>query len=985
MAKRVIPDYYSFNPSTRTITIPNRVLLRDQLLLVTNASSNTVIFNFSDPDLSITSFTAPYSSTGTQFTLNYNTTAMGTGDPLLIMVDEVAETFQPIEVMQDPTNKLRVASPQSLIDTDFEYGLQPIKWESITTLNNVPGYYVKSGGNSLPVSALSGDNTSPRSTVTVTTTTPHNVSTGDVVNVVYTGNANGEGAFLVTSVASTTTFSYIAKGQINGSFYQSSTAILSGSVFDSDNSTSRLQIAAAGVQTADASAPPATTGATYVVNTQGRHGLSPGAPIMVRDSGTTSANGQWVVFDVPTTNSFRFQTPGSGSLTAAVTTSAPFCITVRPEANFVHRPSDGGVMINTVNTQQGVTAVRQSRRYFRYQSGKGIQMSTGTKFTPSFDLNTLTAVGTLATATVQQALNIQSGTTIVVEGVVTNANSANYYNGTFTVTSVLVTATNRQLSWVMSGTPTDTSPGGITPQITVKNWKGAAVRVGFFDYQNGFYFEYDGSTFFVVRRNATKELMGTVSVTANTTTVTGTNTMFHKQVVAGDTVVIRGMSYQVVSVDAGNILEISPAYRGATNVSGVRMNLVQNIRTPQSSWNLDRCDGTGPSGYVLDVTKMQMCYIDYTWYGAGFCRFGFRLTDGNVVFVHKVANNNVNNQAYMRSGNLPARYEVTNIGPFTRMVSNNNASGGLPLQASDSSVLVADATYWPTSGQIMVTQTSNVEIMSYSGKVQNTSVLLNGQSTWYLTNLTRRLFGANTSNLIFTPSEYEGGTAGQTSQTALAFITCDCAPVVMHWGTSVIMDGGFNDDRSIQFAYTKQATLSLPANTSIAVLSIRLAPSVDNSVTGQFGVREIVNRMQLQTRSLGIATTTSIIVLGILNAQFPNQGLGTQPVFPGNWTITSVVSTIGTGSLAQIIDHTGVTTIVTGGEQIFGFVTANSADNFDISQVRDIGASIVSGNGSTKTPGYPVGPDVLTIVLKNTTAAAVPVQNFRLSWTEAQA
>ena len=66
MAKKVLPDHYTFDPATRTITIPNRVINREQLLLVTNVSSNTVIFNFSDPDLKTTTYTAPYSSTGTQ-------------------------------------------------------------------------------------------------------------------------------------------------------------------------------------------------------------------------------------------------------------------------------------------------------------------------------------------------------------------------------------------------------------------------------------------------------------------------------------------------------------------------------------------------------------------------------------------------------------------------------------------------------------------------------------------------------------------------------------------------------------------------------------------------------------------------------------------------------------------------------------------------------------------------------------------------------
>jgi len=48
-------------------------------------------------------------------------------------------------------------------------------------------------------------------------------------------------------------------------------------------------------------------------------------------------------------------------------------------------------------------------------------------------------------------------------------------------------------------------------------------------------------------------------------------------------------------------------------VSGI----ATETRIPQSQWNIDKMDGTGTSGYNLDLSKMQMFYIDYTWYGAG--------------------------------------------------------------------------------------------------------------------------------------------------------------------------------------------------------------------------------------------------------------------------------------------------------------------------------------------------------------------------------
>ena len=58
-----------------------------------------------------------------------------------------------------------------------------------------------------------------------------------------------------------------------------------------------------------------------------------------------------------------------------------------------------------------------------------------------------------------------------------------------------------------------------------------------------------------------------------------------------------------------------------------------------------------------------MIGIQYSWYGAGFIDLMLRGSDGNFVFAHRMRNSNVNTEAFMRSGNLPVRYEVTNEGP----------------------------------------------------------------------------------------------------------------------------------------------------------------------------------------------------------------------------------------------------------------------------------------------------------------------------------
>lgn len=969
MAKRVVAEYFSFNPATRTITIPNRIIPRKQLLLVTNVNLNTVIYNFSDPDLQITNYVCPYSSTGTQFTLSYNTSSMNTSDSLLIMEDIAADPVAFDETVQDATNKLRTVNPQSLIDTDFEYGLQPIKWESLSLIQNIPSYYFRAGGNSIPVINVAGDGVSPRSTITVTTSSPHGLITSDVVNVSYTNNYLTNGSFNVSSIPTTVSFTYTAKGVVSGSVYTSSSTLQGGDLFDSNNSTVRI---VHGVITSDNAA--ASPGSMITVNTAGKHGLIRGTPILVNSSTTASINGNWTIYDVPTATSFRFRTDGTQTGTGAPNSSTVVIIP-RPEANFVHRPYDGGVLITTANLQEGITAVRQTRRYFRYQSGKGIQMSTGTKFTPTFDLQTVNAVGTSCVLVTQQQLNALSGVTILVEGMDTRNGSTNPYNGTFIAKEVYTS--NNTIVYDMPVAPADTTPGGVTPQLTIKNWRGAAVRAGMFDAQNGFYFEYDGQRVYACRRTSIRELMGTVAITNGSTTVTGTNTRFSRQLNVGDYVVIRGQSYLVVAIDSDTSLEIAPHYRGTT-VSGVRMNITQEFRVPQEEWNLDKCDGNGVSGYLLDMGKMQMCYIDFTWYGAGFIRYGFRMTNGNVVYCHKIVNNNVNTAAYMRSGNLPARYEVSNVGPTSRLISASTTSVGVTLGPTDTTLVVENAAYWPSYGDIMVQQGNNVEVMSYSG-----ITTLSAISGYSLNNLTRRQYGGTTSNVNFTVTEFDGGTAG-TTQCAVGFIKTDCAPTVSHWGTSVIMDGGYDEDKSIVFSYgiqTGGAGRSISAGASAALVSIRLSPSVDNSITGALGVREIVNRMQLKLASIGSIARGPLLITGILNPR----GFVQVDNLPDRWATTSVVSSIGAGSLAQIIDHTSVTQTVFGGEQIFSFYADQGVNTYELADVRDLGNCILGGDGSRTTPGFPNGPDVLTICANNVSSGAVVLQGLRISWTEAQA
>jgi hypothetical protein len=188
----------------------------------------------------------------------------------------------------------------------------------------------------------------------------------------------------------------------------------------------------------------------------------------------------------------------------------------------------------------------------------------------------------------------------------------------------------------------------------------------------------------------------------------------------------------------------------------------------------------------------------------------------------------------------------------------------------------------------------------------------------------------------------------------------------------VIMDGRYDDDKSFVFTAGMNTALSIAAGATNALISLRLAPSVDSGLTGLLGQRELINRMQLTLRELGAAASGTFRVNLILNGR----------VSAGNFAPT------GGSSLTQVCFHTGTTT-VTGGETIYSFFVPAGVNSKELTLVRDLANSILGGGNSLAVPTtsanlYPDGPDVVTITATNVANNAQTI-NARLSWTEAQA
>jgi hypothetical protein len=946
MAKHVILESYSFTPGTKTIVVTGKTIRREQLLLITNTTTGTVIYNFSDPSLGATSYVTAVDATTaaetTTIVLAYNTAAMSLTDKLAILTEETYTEMIPSEVMRDPVDKLRVSTPQSLIDTDFEYGTQPTKWESISLLNNRPSaFYDATQGISNSArtdltfpsaNSSSYQITNVTASAKVVTVTINN-TTGITVGLPFfiqgtLDSANADGWWVVASVTGNTNFTYTTINTPAAALYDASKTFLYIASFYTG------------------AAIPAGTGAIVLNGTIGTvtttyaHGLrvNDGIYVVGVSGQTGTLLGSWVVATTPTANTFTFACTATGTITATLNAS----IYPRALGYVEHRAFDGGIQFTNVSPYHGYQVVRQTRRQFRYQSGKGIQFSTGSIMKPALSVDNITSSGTTVTVTTKYSHGMLPGSYIKVSG-----STDTPYNGTFLVATAPTATT---LTYTALSAPSATPAAGFPLTVSPWTWYGSANRIGMFDSQNGFFFEYDGQTLYVVKRSSTAQLSGAVSVTSTSNSVTGTNTKFSSQLKPGDSIVIRGMTYFVQTITTDTQMYIYPEYRGVTAANCVVSKTI-DTRYAQSTWNIDKCDGTGASSYTVDLTKMQMFYADFTWYGAGAIRFGFKNNRGEVIYCHRIANNNLNTEAYMRSGNLPARYETNTLAVKTYLTST--LTSGVTA-----SMAVNDTTFFPSAGNVLITQASDtgvIEYITYTGKTATT-----------FTGLTRNATGGNASATTFTysataPISVESYSPGQAS-------------TIGHWGSSVIMDGRYDDDKSFLFNYgqNSQATF-VTAGTRYPVFSIRLAPSVDSGLTGLLGSREITNRMQLMPESVGVyATTAAVRVELLLNGRVS----------------TGTFAAVGGSSLAQFASH-GNTAAISGGESIYTFFCpSGGVSTQNLSAIRDIGTSILGGGTSLTAPTtpanmYPDGPDILTLCI--TPLAVNASVAARLAWKEAQA
>jgi hypothetical protein len=392
-----------------------------------------------------------------------------------------------------------------MMDTDFEYGLQPTKWETVELINNTPSFFSASGDTTLP-NLNDMTTTAGSREIKVTTLLPHGVSVGIPINVTGSKSLTADGSYIINSVPDATTFTYLCKGNqlVTASIIDLYTSIITGQFFQG----SQIKISDSQGLVTDAAA-----SSTLTITTDAPHGFGVNTPFYFLNLNSTVSQ----EFDASNTGAKTFDSSNtataqafdgsntlttypidlsnkanSGTVSTIITSNASTdTITVtHTSENFVGKKV-GTPLYYNISAASGYFAT--TPRGIVYLKSVALLGSSSSEFQvsatpngPVIDL-TVTLTGTIQLANLsslfagnnqdienETTLALSSGNALTFDGA-NNLGSVNGTNTTFSNGSALIQVTNNAGSSVSTGlyvgamvrySTTGTAAGGLTNNTT---------------------------------------------------------------------------------------------------------------------------------------------------------------------------------------------------------------------------------------------------------------------------------------------------------------------------------------------------------------------------------------------------------------------------------------------------------------------------------------------------------------------------------------
>jgi hypothetical protein len=345
-----------------------------------------------------------------------------------------------------------------------------------------------------------------------------------------------------------------------------------------------------------------------------------------------------------------------------------------------------------------------------------------------------------------------------------------------------------------------------------------------------------------------------------------------------------------------------------TDTSGIPV----DTRIPLPNWSGDQAAIKN-----LNWANIQMLWLEYAWYGAGTIRWGV-LLNGVQITLHQIGFGNLSGQtvAWDRTGNLPTRYELRNIGVIAAQ--NDAIHYGLSVlvegRIDDQRGFTYSYGMAPATPLRVVTAGTRFPLLSFRGRQMGT------------------LEAGNTTGVTLNTGAITAGTTTSLTVTGTPMTVDQFRGRCVNYIVAVV---------SYTARITSNSTSQLTLVDVVTGGALAVAP-----VAGQNYTIGLINRGQLLPRQLYIQSS-AICVVEIIQST---------PLLPIALTAPAFTSLNTLGSVNSFAERDVSATALSGGEVVFAFVSPNNQlQTIDLSNLFPLFNTIRGGN-----------TDILTVAITGT-------------------